>query len=67
MYCVVFRLADDTIERDFLDELPTEKEIRSMENDYSIYVKLDNRAYYDNTERRPAKIVNVFKIGAEDE
>jgi hypothetical protein len=66
MYCIVFRLADDTIERDFLDELPTAKEIREMENDYCIYVKVSNRAYYDDTERKPAKVINLFKIG-EDE
>lgn len=67
MYCIVFQLADGSVERDFLDELPTEKEIRDMENDYSIYVRVANRAYYDDTERKPAKVVNLFKIGGEDE
>ncbi len=62
MYCAVFVLADGTYEREFLENLPTECEIRCLEDSYSLYITNPSRAYYDNTERKPAKIINLFKI-----
>lgn len=67
MYCAVFLLADGTYEREFLDELPTKSYIRSLENDWSVYIILPSRDYYNNTERKPAKIVNLFKIGGDED
>lgn len=68
MYCVVLLLADGSYDREFIDYLPTSGDIRELEDDYSIFVKVDNRAYYNDVERKPAKVVNLFKIGvSEDE
>ncbi len=69
MYCAVFLLADGTYERQFIDELPDTFEIREMEDEHSVYIKVDNRSYYNDMERKPAKIINLFQIagGLEDE
>ena len=66
MYCAVFLLADGTYERDFIDYLPTPSDIRSLEDDHSVYIKVDNRSYYNDTERKPAKIINLFQIAGDN-
>lgn len=67
MYCAIFLLADGTYDREFLDCIPTAKDIRDLEDEYSVYITNPSREYYNNTERKPAKIINLFKIGDEDE
>lgn len=67
MYCAVLLLADGTYDREFLDYLPTSQDIRDLEDDYSVYVHLPCRDHYDVPERKPAKLINLFKIGDGDE
>ncbi len=67
MYCAVLLLADGTYDREFLDDLPTSRDIRELEDEYSVYITNPSRDYYNNTERKPAKIINLFKLGDEDE
>lgn len=67
MYCAVLLLADGTYDREFLDYLPTSKDIRDLEDEHSVYITLPSRDYYNNTERKPAKLINLFKIGEDDE
>ncbi len=68
MYCAVLLLADGTYDREFLDYLPTSKDIRDLEDEHSVYITQPSRDYYNNTERKPAKLINLFKIGElEDE
>lgn len=67
MYCAVLLLADGTYDREFLDYLPTVRDITALEDDHSVYITLPSRDYYNNTERKPAKLINLFKIGEDDE
>lgn len=67
MYCAVLLLADGTYDREFLDYLPTVRDITALEDDHSVYITLPSRDYYNNTERKPAKLINLFKIGDGDE
>lgn len=66
MYCAVLLLADGTYDREFLDYLPTVRDITALEDDHSVYITLPSRDYYNNTERKPAKLINLFKIGGDD-
>ena len=65
MFCAVFLLADGNYEREFLDYLPTAKEIRALEDEHYVYITNPSRDYYNNTERKSAKIISLFKL--EDE
>jgi hypothetical protein len=67
MYCAVFLLADGSYEREFIDYLPTPRDITGLEDDHSVYITQPSRDYYNNTERKPAKLINLFKLGGEDE
>ena len=68
MYCAVLLLANNTYEREFIDYLPTPRDITSLEDEHSLYVSLPSSDfYYQNRERKPAKLVNLFKIGEDDE
>ena len=67
MYCAVLLLADGTYDREFIDYLPTVRDITALEDDHSVYITLPSRDYYNNTERKPAKLINLFKIGEDDE
>ena len=66
MYCAVLLLADGTYDREFIDYLPTVRDITALEDDHSVYITLPSRDYYNNTERKPAKLINLFKIGGDD-
>jgi hypothetical protein len=66
MYCAVLLLADGSYEREFIDYLPTQRDIRGLEDDHSVYITQPSRDYYNNTERKSAKLVNLFKIGEEE-
>lgn len=71
MYCAVLLLADGTYDREFIDYLPTVRDITALEDDHSVYITLpsrdySSRDYYNNTERKPAKLINLFKIGGDD-
>lgn len=66
MYCVVFLLADGTYDREFIEDLPTPREIRALEDDYSLYVQNPSRVSgYGEAVRKPAIIINLFKIGGD--
>jgi hypothetical protein len=67
MYCAVLLLADGTYDREFIDHLPTEQYIRAIEDAYSVYITPVSKDYYMNAERKPAKIINLFEIGEDDE
>ena len=67
MYCAVLLLADGSYDREFIDHLPTEKYIRALEDEYSLYVSNPNRSAYGEAVRKPAKLINLFKIGGYDE
>ena len=67
MYCAVLLLADGTYDREFIDYLPTVRDITSLEDDHSVYITQPSRDYYNNTERKPARLVNLFKIGGDED
>jgi len=67
MYCAVLLLADGTYDREFLDYLPTSKDIRDLEDEHVLYVSNPNRSGYGEAVRKPATIINLFKIGDSDE
>jgi hypothetical protein len=63
MYCAVLLLADGSYDREFIDFLPTERYIRALEDEHSMYVLNPNRSAYGESVRKPATIINVFKLG----
>lgn len=68
MYCAVLLLADGTYDREFIDYLPTSKDIRDLEDEYSLYVHNPSRVGgYGEAVRKPATIINLFKIGDSDD
>jgi hypothetical protein len=68
MYCAVLLLANNTYEREFIDYLPTPRDITSLEDEHSLYISLPSNDYHSQfRERKPAKLVNLFKIGEDDE
>lgn len=68
MYCAVLLLADGTYDREFIDHLPTEKVIRALEDEYALYVHNPSRVGgYGEAVRKPATIINLFRIGDNDE
>jgi hypothetical protein len=60
-------LADGSYEREFIDYLPTRRDITGLEDEHSVYITQPSRDYYNNTERKPAKLINLFKIGDSDD
>jgi hypothetical protein len=60
MYCAVFLLADGTYEREFLDYIPTSQTILDLEDSYSVYITNPSRDYYNNTERKSAKVISLY-------
>lgn len=67
MYYIVLLLADGSYAREFLDCLPTERYVRALEDEHSMYVLNHNRSAHGEPVRKPAIIINVFKLGDEDE
>ncbi len=67
MYCAVLLLADGSYVREFLDFLPTERYVRALEDEHSMYVLNHNRSAYGERVCKPATVINVFELGDEDE
>ena len=68
MYCAVLLLADGTYDREFIDYLPTARDIRELEDEHSLFIHNPSRVGgYGEAVRKPATIINLFKIGDSDE